>query len=141
MKAWPKIGDDEEVLPEMKDYRMACCDCGLVHLMDFKVVQVVEPAPEGGFGTIEPDNVESLRVVLTASRDEVATMHKREANTAEAASYLDDLLQCQARLMFARDRYDEKEATAFGVALMDFMRLHGMTLRMALTAKPGAEGL
>lgn len=139
MSAWPKIGDGEEVLPEMKGYKMACCDCGLVHLMDFKVVQVVPAASDGEVGTIEPEGVDSLRVVLTAYRDEVATMIKREENTAEAMSYLDDLLQCQARLMFAKDRYDEAEATAFGVAIMDFMRQHGMTLRAALEAAIGRE--
>ncbi len=28
--------------PKMKDYKVKCCDCGLVHEMEFKVVKVVE---------------------------------------------------------------------------------------------------
>jgi len=29
----------EWVKPVMKGYRMACCDCGLVHVIDFKVIK------------------------------------------------------------------------------------------------------
>ena len=32
----PKAG--EWVQPVEKGYRMACCDCGLVHILDFRVV-------------------------------------------------------------------------------------------------------
>lgn len=131
--AWPKIGDGEQVFPEMKGYRMACCDCGLIHKMDFKVVEVVSNTDDGETATVPPDNEAALRVVLTAYRDEVATMHKRAENTGDTINYLDGLLQAQAKLMFARDRYDEKEAEVFGVALMDFLRLHGMTLRNSLS--------
>ena len=54
---------------------------------------------------------------------------------------LDELLAAQGRLMFARDRYDEDQATNFGVSLLDFMRLHGTELRRraALTAALGRE--
>ncbi len=29
----------EWVRPVMRGYRMMCCDCGLVHVLDFKVVR------------------------------------------------------------------------------------------------------
>jgi hypothetical protein len=37
-KKYPKIKDGELIQPVMKGYRMACCDCGLVHKIDFKIV-------------------------------------------------------------------------------------------------------
>ena len=35
----PKIIEGEWVEPIKKDYQMECCDCGLVHKMDFKVMK------------------------------------------------------------------------------------------------------
>lgn len=32
------VKDMEWVQPVMKNYLMGCCDCGLVHRMDFKIV-------------------------------------------------------------------------------------------------------
>lgn len=34
--ASPKAG--EWIQPVRRGYRMACCDCGLVHLVDFRIV-------------------------------------------------------------------------------------------------------
>lgn len=31
--------DGEWVKPRMRKYYMKCCDCGLVHRMDFKVIK------------------------------------------------------------------------------------------------------
>lgn len=39
MPRYPKVKDGEWVKPVMKDYRMQCCDCGLVHEMEFKVIK------------------------------------------------------------------------------------------------------
>jgi len=39
----PKVGDDgwtEWIYPHMPDYRLVCCDCGLAHQMEIKVVKV-----------------------------------------------------------------------------------------------------
>lgn len=33
----PKAG--EWVQPRRKGYKLACCDCGLVHRLDFRIVQ------------------------------------------------------------------------------------------------------
>ncbi len=33
----PKV--DEWIQPAPKGYRMACCDCGLVHSLDFRVIK------------------------------------------------------------------------------------------------------
>jgi len=39
----PKVGEDgwsEWVYPYMDNYKIACCDCGLVHDMELKVIRV-----------------------------------------------------------------------------------------------------
>lgn len=34
-----QVKDGERVHPQRKGYRMKCCDCGLVHRMDFKLIK------------------------------------------------------------------------------------------------------
>lgn len=36
---YPLIRSNEWVRPSMKNYRLMCCDCSLIHEMDFKVVK------------------------------------------------------------------------------------------------------
>lgn len=38
---------DEWIKPVMKGYRMQCCDCGLIHELDFNVVHVLERYENG----------------------------------------------------------------------------------------------
>lgn len=45
---------------------------------------------------------------------------------------VDGLLETQGRLQFARENYNEAEATDFGIRLLDFMRRHGVVVRQAL---------
>lgn len=35
---YPKIKDNEWVRPRRKSFRDMCCDCGLVHLVDYRIV-------------------------------------------------------------------------------------------------------
>jgi len=37
----PDIGENEWVYPTTKNYKFICCDCGLVHSMDFNVVMLI----------------------------------------------------------------------------------------------------
>jgi hypothetical protein len=37
-----QIKDNEWFYPVMKNHHMACCDCGLVHVINFKVVDVLD---------------------------------------------------------------------------------------------------
>lgn len=37
MRKYPQQYDDEWVQPIRRGYKMACCDCGLVHEMDFRI--------------------------------------------------------------------------------------------------------
>lgn len=65
------------------------------------------------------------------AEDEMA----REALIAEC----DFLLATQGRLMFSRDRYDDKAATDFGIRLLDFFRLHGEKVREAIRTSARAD--
>lgn len=72
MANYPKVSPGESVMPEMQGYKMACCDCALVHSIDFKVVKVTGRTGDV-FHTVEPSDADSLRVVLTADRDDEET--------------------------------------------------------------------
>lgn len=37
-KRFPKVKKLEWVQPRPRGYLMACCDCGLVHRMDFRII-------------------------------------------------------------------------------------------------------
>jgi hypothetical protein len=39
MRRYPKIQAGEWVQPVRRGYRMACCDCGLVHALNFRLVR------------------------------------------------------------------------------------------------------
>lgn len=39
----------EEITPVMDNYLMTCCDCGLVHRMRFRAIEVTEHRPDGTF--------------------------------------------------------------------------------------------
>lgn len=34
---YPKLRSNEWVQPSAHDYRLQCCDCGLVHTLDFRI--------------------------------------------------------------------------------------------------------
>lgn len=36
-KKYPQVYDNEWQSPIHRGYKMACCDCGLVHELDFKI--------------------------------------------------------------------------------------------------------
>lgn len=53
--------------PIMKGYRMECCDCGLVHEVEFRVFRVEErPAPDENYGPEMP--AEEYRVQMRMKR-------------------------------------------------------------------------
>lgn len=37
MSAYAQVADGEWVQPKSRGYKMCCCDCGLVHTMDFRI--------------------------------------------------------------------------------------------------------
>ena len=38
MARYPRVESNEWVYPVMNGYRMMCCDCGLVHEIDFEIM-------------------------------------------------------------------------------------------------------
>lgn len=66
MVKYRKVQDGDWVRPIMSGYRMRCCDCGLVHRMNFKVIR-------RGPG---------YEVVFQAWRDEMATRAFRKRSAA-----------------------------------------------------------
>lgn len=36
---FPEVEPGEWVYPKKKGFKMACCDCGLVHTMDFMIIK------------------------------------------------------------------------------------------------------
>ena len=60
------------VSPVMKGYRMACCDCGLVHTMEFEVVRFSKKKVNGKWRTktiTDPD----IQVIFRARRNNRST--------------------------------------------------------------------
>lgn len=62
---YKKIKDGALVTPKLKGYKMGCCDCGLVHRIDFEVT------PKG-------------RVKFRAYRDQIATKKLRKRMITES---------------------------------------------------------
>ena len=60
-RKYPAVGANEWVQPVRRGYRMRCCDCGLVHTMNFRI--------------------RDGRVQLQADRDVRATASVRAAAT------------------------------------------------------------
>jgi hypothetical protein len=60
--------------PTMKRYRMACCDCGLVHNMQFKVVRVTSRKGSTFMGT----KVGGHKVLFRAQRNKRSTTMMRK---------------------------------------------------------------
>lgn len=57
-------------VPKMKGYLMGCCDCGLVHEMEFKVLKRQKKTTRNGYWKAEEMNPEIYRVTMRAKRKE-----------------------------------------------------------------------
>lgn len=64
------------IIPVMNDYRMACCDCGLVHGIKFTAIKVTKTFPDGSFKYIELPK-DKYRVSFKANRNNRATAARR----------------------------------------------------------------
>ena len=73
-KAYPKVEAGEWVTPRRRFYGMGCCDCGLVHKIEFRLV----PSWHGG----------GKKIQLRAWRDEAGTkkLRKRERISVRSVS-------------------------------------------------------
>ena len=75
-RTFEQVTDGEEVLPAMQDYRLCCCDCGLVHRFDFTIVRKEDIQPDGSYIPVKVDDP-MLQVQFVASRDNRSTATKR----------------------------------------------------------------
>lgn len=64
------------VPPLMKGYRLGCCDCSLVHDMEFITVKVIRCLPDGGWEYKELDPAK-YRVLFRARRNNRSTAAMR----------------------------------------------------------------
>ena len=54
--------------PVMKGYRMACCDCDLVHEVEFRVLEVIKEHEDGSWSANDLDD-KKYRVKLRMKRE------------------------------------------------------------------------
>ena len=66
------VKENEDQLPIMDNYKMSCCDCGLVHNMDFQVVKIMKENEDGSYLLKELPK-DKYRVSLKARRNNRAT--------------------------------------------------------------------
>ena len=77
-KAYEKPRAGAWVTPRMRGYKMACCDCGLVHTMQFGVFVAGKNSEPGTF-KIEPVRDKKYQVRFRVWRDNRATGQMRRA--------------------------------------------------------------
>jgi hypothetical protein len=75
-----KIKEEEDgwsknIFPVMKNYRMACCDCGLTHDFQFGVAKILS-SKDGAFVYEDLDPVK-YRVLFKARRNRRSTANLR----------------------------------------------------------------
>lgn len=63
-------GWSDWMMPLMDKYRMACCDCGLTHTLQFRVMRVAKKSGQFSEG---PDASKNHRVLFRARRNNRST--------------------------------------------------------------------
>lgn len=73
-------GDDgwsRWIPPLMRRYKMACCDCGLVHDTEFDIVKVEKQNSDGSWEHSDPMDPEKYRVLMRVRRNNRSTAGTR----------------------------------------------------------------
>ncbi len=81
-------GDDgytRWITPVMDGYKMACCDCGLVHDVDFRAVKAGRTKADGTFSITQIGKVR-YRVALRVKRNNRATGQMRRRDKYKNAT-------------------------------------------------------
>jgi len=86
-------------------YEMECCDCGLVHALEWRVVQYESDDPESPYSilsdkNIQPGVIASMQADLAASQAALEAV-KRERD--ELSAHVNDLRECVACSLFDID--------------------------------------
>ena len=66
------VGYGEWIRPRMRNFREQCCDCGLIHRLDFRIVDDGKGEPQG-----RARRSSRLRVEVRTRRDDRATAAAR----------------------------------------------------------------
>jgi hypothetical protein len=75
----------EWVMPrDRTDYKMACCDCGLVHDLQFAVMRVAERLPRNRLHLTTIRKQEKFQVMFRARRNNRSTGQKRRFQNKDA---------------------------------------------------------
>lgn len=72
------------IAPKMDGYRMACCDCDLIHVLEFRAVRVTGEEVPGEMVRIAALDPEKVGVVFRARRDNRATAQRRRKRKTDA---------------------------------------------------------
>lgn len=77
---------------DLKDYKLGCCDCGLIHHFQFEVVEVTERKPNGdikNYRTVEETDDGQLSVILRARRNNRSTgqLRRRKRKNKEKLNF------------------------------------------------------
>ena len=56
------------ISPKMKGYKMQCCDCGLVHEVEFKVVKFIGEPDENGLSETVPVTDKDIQILWRLRR-------------------------------------------------------------------------
>ena len=72
------------VPPVMRGYRMACCDCGLVHDMQFKAVRVTKTRKDGSW-EYRDLSTKLFRVMFRAKRNNRSTAALKRGKKSNGA--------------------------------------------------------
>lgn len=70
-------GWSEWINPVKRKYKMACCDCGLVHNMDFRIVEDKTPKDKKGVTRGKEYKKKDLAIVFRAQRNNRSTAQMR----------------------------------------------------------------
>lgn len=87
--------DWEQPVMEPRRYRLACCDCGLVHNFEFRVVQRFEDGTERVYGEEAGD----VRVQWRCSRNARATGQVRHRMIANEEGIFDRVVREVRRIV------------------------------------------
>ncbi len=76
-------GDDGwcDWIAPIPGYRFMCCDCGLVHEMEFRIVKQTGPTDAAGTWPSRAPKEKGLRVAFRAKRDRRASAGARRRKT------------------------------------------------------------
>ncbi len=89
MPRFKKVTSNGWEYPVMKKYKMACCDCGLVHNIDFQVIRILKVLKKLKNGTqervAETISDKAYQIRLRATRNERSTAQMRRHDKKKKA--------------------------------------------------------